>query len=161
MATTVTIRVDRLDMLAKSLPWIVHQAAMVDGTVLSIESGAGRGNSCYRLSMACRCGCRYLILTKDLARGYGCPECRERDRHKAAQRFLLQAKELAARRGGRCLSASYENARTPLEWSCAFGHHWRASLDNVKGKRSWCPTCQRRAPRPGRRKHRVSVPVRI
>jgi hypothetical protein len=49
---------------------------------------------------------------------------------------------IAANRGGRCLSESYVNNKTKLEWECAAGHRWQASPTHVKCG-SWCPTCTR------------------
>ena len=31
--------------------------------------------------------------------------------------------------------------RTNLQWRCARGHEWKASLRNVKHNKSWCPIC--------------------
>lgn len=50
-------------------------------------------------------------------------------------------KELAEKRGGKCLSEKYVNNRSPLHWECDKGHQWYANLDNVKNAYSWCPTC--------------------
>lgn len=48
---------------------------------------------------------------------------------------------LAASRGGELVSTVYSNARQPLLWRCEKGHTWAASLDNVRGKHTWCPVC--------------------
>lgn len=53
---------------------------------------------------------------------------------------ISAAREIAERKGGRCLSQDYANARTRLEWQCRNGHVWEATLDNVK-RVSWCPYC--------------------
>ena len=48
--------------------------------------------------------------------------------------------ELAAKRGGKCLSEEYINNHTKLEFQCSEGHIWKtkpASIINNK----WCPTC--------------------
>jgi hypothetical protein len=48
---------------------------------------------------------------------------------------------LANRHGGLCLSKSYVNSYTHLEWRCAQGHTWRAKPNNVQqGK--WCRICR-------------------
>lgn len=60
---------------------------------------------------------------------------------------LSEMQEIATSRGGKCLSKTYINARTHLEWECAEGHQWRATPDQVKGGRNktgnWCPKCAR------------------
>jgi len=50
-------------------------------------------------------------------RGTWCPECA-----KAPRYSLDDMHELAASRGGRCLSPLYINNDTPLEWCCVKGH---------------------------------------
>ncbi|CAK0868027.1 unnamed protein product [Prorocentrum cordatum] len=54
---------------------------------------------------------------------------------------LHDARQLAASRGGRCLSSQYVSSRGYLQWQCALGHTWRAQFANVKYAGSWCPTC--------------------
>ncbi len=50
--------------------------------------------------------------------------------------------EIAARRGGVCLSTEFENHRTRLAWRCAKGHEWETlPLNVVSGH--WCPKCGR------------------
>ena len=65
-----------------------------------------------------------------------CPRCA------GNTRLGLDAmRELAAARGGECLSATYTNVTTPLRWRCALGHEWEACAGNVKNGRTWCPRC--------------------
>ena len=47
---------------------------------------------------------------------------------------------IAAKKGGKCLSTTYVNSQTKLEWECAKGHHWSAVPASVKS-RTWCPQC--------------------
>jgi hypothetical protein len=54
--------------------------------------------------------------------------------------------EIAAERGGRCLSEGYINAITKMDFECAFGHCWSAKPYNIKSGR-WCPQCAGRKPR--------------
>ncbi len=50
--------------------------------------------------------------------------------------------ELAAQRGGKCLSTEYINARTKLLWECKNGHQWFAPPDKVKNLHRWCKKCK-------------------
>ena len=43
--------------------------------------------------------------------------------------------------GGRCLSKSYINAKTKLEWECSEGHRWWATPSNIRHIGTWCPKC--------------------
>lgn len=49
--------------------------------------------------------------------------------------------EIAATRGGKCLSEQYFNARTKMLWECAKGHRWETTADKIKNKKTWCPYC--------------------
>lgn len=51
--------------------------------------------------------------------------------------------KIAESRGGKCLSSTYVNNRTKLEWVCSQGHTWFAIPHNVK-QGSWCPICSRK-----------------
>ncbi len=69
--------------------------------------------------------------------GSWCPKC------SGNLRLCLEdAQRAAAARGGECLAETYENCATPLLWRCGRdGTEWRASLNHVKSRGSWCPTC--------------------
>jgi hypothetical protein len=70
-----------------------------------------------------------------IKKGSWCPVCAGR------QRLSIEdAHKLADRKGGKCLSTEYKNARTNLLWECAEGHQWSAKYDSVH-RTSWCPTC--------------------
>jgi queuine/archaeosine tRNA-ribosyltransferase len=57
------------------------------------------------------------------------------------KKLMIQAmQQLADSRGGRCLSDTYVDNKTPLLWKCAKGHEWMAIPSNVK-RGSWCPEC--------------------
>lgn len=43
------------------------------------------------------------------------------------------------------MSTLYVNSMTLLRWRCAIGHEWFATLNSIRNKRSWCPTCSRNA----------------
>jgi hypothetical protein len=53
------------------------------------------------------------------------------------------AHELAAKNGGKCLSKSYQNAKSHLLWQCGKGHKWKAIIGSIKFSDSWCPECSR------------------
>jgi hypothetical protein len=55
---------------------------------------------------------------------------------------IEEMQEIAAARGGLCLSTHYVNANTPLEWECTEGHRWRAAPSGVKHG-NWCAICVR------------------
>ena len=49
---------------------------------------------------------------------------------------------LAKSKGGVCLSKTYVNSKTNLQWRCNDGHTWSAAPDSIKYQDSWCPICR-------------------
>lgn len=66
-----------------------------------------------------------------------CPEC-----YGNKPLTIEDMRELAASRGGECLSEKYEGNKVNLTWKCADGHEWGAVPGNVKNHGSWCPHCR-------------------
>ncbi|MDH5675755.1 MAG: hypothetical protein OEZ06_26760 [Myxococcales bacterium] len=54
-----------------------------------------------------------------------------------ARATIEQMQQLAETRGGRCLSATYVNARTKLGWQCAEGHRFSLRPKEVSAGRRW------------------------
>ena len=76
-----------------------------------------------------------LTSVKDA--GSWCPDCAVQ-----GQRLSLKvAHDLAASRGGLCLSTTYINSQVHLKWRCREGHEWHARLSSVKNRLTWCPQC--------------------
>lgn len=71
-----------------------------------------------------------------LTRSYFCPSCERPNKPS-----LASIRAECERRGGRCLSKSYVNITTPMEFECGHGHRWTAKWRNVGLLNSWCPTC--------------------
>ena len=53
---------------------------------------------------------------------------------------IKQLQHLAKKRGGKCLSLTYNNSVTKLKWQCVKGHEWEALPGNIK-QGTWCPYC--------------------
>lgn len=56
---------------------------------------------------------------------------------------LLLFQQIAKKRGGRCLSSTYQGSKTKLLWECQKGHRWKASPYTVKSG-TWCPYCAKK-----------------
>lgn len=54
---------------------------------------------------------------------------------------LKVASALANQHGGLCISDEYVSSLAPLEWQCHKGHAWKAKLNSIMHKGSWCPHC--------------------
>jgi hypothetical protein len=67
--------------------------------------------------------------------GHWCASCAGHIRYTLAD---MQA--LARSRGGRCLSETYINNRTKLQWQCKLGHEWKARPDSII-RGTWCAEC--------------------
>jgi len=88
-----------------------------------------------KLRWECTLGHRWQAAPSYVIQGTWCPVCAR------SQRLGLPLfQELAANRGGMCLSGTYVNERTALHWRCADGHEWKASPEKIK-RGSWCPAC--------------------
>jgi len=71
--------------------------------------------------------------------GSWCPHCAGK-----ARLSLHVAREIAHQQGGECLSQDYLNVHERLQWRCAKGHTWKASLKSVRNAGTWCPNCASR-----------------
>lgn len=54
---------------------------------------------------------------------------------------LEEAKQIAKKKNGKCLSKTCIRSDLSLLWQCKFGHEWKASLHNVRSHDTWCPEC--------------------
>ena len=73
-----------------------------------------------------------------------CPKCGRDNARKKLCHTLDDMKKLAITKGGKCLSKSYVNIMTHLEWECAEGHTWFALPTHIRNSGSWCPECARK-----------------
>ena len=53
---------------------------------------------------------------------------------------LAEIQADAARRGGRCLTETYVDSLTLVDWECAQGHRWRA-VAHATRQGHWCKKC--------------------
>ena len=59
---------------------------------------------------------------------------------KNTRKILKDMQDLAATRGGKCLSTEYVDSKTNLEWQCQLEHQWPATPAQV-AHGTWCPHC--------------------
>jgi hypothetical protein len=99
---------------------------------------SGRYNGAHqKLRWECVKGHEFSAAPTNVLRGHWCPVCAGQKRG-----TIEEMKGIAEGRGGRCLSDTYVNSKTKLEWECAKGHRWTAIPSNVKNRGSWCPICR-------------------
>lgn len=73
-----------------------------------------------------------------------CPMCKKDaiSDKKRNPHGLKNAIELAKSRNGQCLSSTYKNNNTPMEWQCAMKHPiWHSTYGSVVVAGTWCPEC--------------------
>jgi hypothetical protein len=108
------------------------------------ELATARGGTCWsreylssksKLTWQCTAGHRWQALPTSVVQGSWCPTCARNQ-----PLGLARLQNIAAGRGGVCLSREYTNERTALWWACGAGHQWKATPNKVK-RGSWCPTC--------------------
>ncbi len=68
------------------------------------------------------------------------PSLIDMSKFKGVRSYLKEVKDIAQKKGGKCKSDCYENAKTPLLFECQRKHKWLASPDNIKNGQ-WCPIC--------------------
>ncbi len=56
---------------------------------------------------------------------------------------LKTIKQIAIKKGGRCLSEEYVNGITKLEFECSKGHTWKAIPQSIITG-SWCGECYKK-----------------
>ncbi|MCA0375314.1 MAG: zinc-ribbon domain-containing protein [Gemmatimonadetes bacterium] len=54
---------------------------------------------------------------------------------------MLRLDEIAASRGGRCVTRQFQGWNAALTWECRQAHQWKASPSSVLHLGSWCPAC--------------------
>lgn len=88
-----------------------------------------------RIHVECEFGHRWFARPQGIKKGTWCRKC-----YGTAKSTLKEIQELAIERGGKCLSGSYKNDATKMEWLCSENHIWKATPNNIK-RGKWCPTC--------------------
>ncbi|WP_322062938.1 hypothetical protein [Paraburkholderia sp. J63] len=120
--------------LRVSLEEVQRAAEKLGGRCLSSEYV----NGTTPLGFECAAGHRFEASPRAVRSGHWCPKCA----HDRRRLTIGQMRELAASRGGECLSEHYVDQRTHLRWRCAAGHEWDSSLNAVRDH--WCPACSGR-----------------
>lgn len=116
-----------------------------DGLEVMRAHALGRGGVCLATEYAgndayyrfrCAHGHEWETQGAKIFRGSWCPRCQ----NKGNVYDISDMRRLAKVHGGRCLSRTYKNATTKLEWECANGHRWSAVPGSIVAGR-WCRAC--------------------
>jgi len=92
----------------------------------------------------CGNGHRFLqIPARIVSNGTWCQRCAWDQAAEERRKGIETARAAAKKRGGRCLSDSYQSAEDYALWRCAEGHEWETKFKTVIYGGSWCPECWR------------------
>ncbi|MEF2253403.1 hypothetical protein [Ralstonia solanacearum] len=93
-------------------------------------------NARTRYHFRCAQGHEWGTMGWNVLRGTWCQKCAN-----SRQKLSIETmREMAAERGGLCVSDTYVNSVTKLEWECARGHRWHSKPHNIRVGH-WCPQC--------------------
>ena len=90
-----------------------------------------------KLRWECRLHHVWEATPREISEGKWCPEC-----NGSMLSTIEGMQELAAEKGGLCLSDRYVNASTKLKWQCSKNHIWEETPESIMSG-SWCPECAR------------------
>lgn len=99
------------------------------------------------VEIECEQGHRSRRTVPAMLRGWPCSECTGRGRRKTPT--IESVRQMAAERGGECLSEKVTSTNDRLHWKCGEGHTWRSTYHSVGHEGSWCPKCARASLRVG------------
>ena len=108
---------------------------------IAIEKGGKCLSDAYlsnktKLRWQCSKKHEWKAIPNTIKQGGWCPTCAGH-----LPLTIQDMQELAREHGGKCLSDSYIDNKTPLLWQCSKGHQWPAKPNNIKSNNSWCPIC--------------------
>lgn len=120
-------------------PTCSGRRSLKDAKAAAVEKGGALVSKTFTrhdgmLRWKCSCGRLFMQSLKRVERGSWCPTCCPRTTTVGA---LAQ---LAAARGGKCLTRTVLKSHEKYRWRCAKGHEWETQLGGVRNG-SWCPHC--------------------
>jgi len=83
---------------------------------------------------------QWWTTAQNVRAGNWCKKCSSKKASEHLKKSIDDCKKLASSYDGYCLSETYENSQTNLQWQCKNGHSWQATYANVK-KGTWCKIC--------------------
>ena len=88
-----------------------------------------------KLTWECKKGHQWEATPSLIKQGSWCPVCSGNSRP-----TILDMREIARKKNGKCLSEKYISTHSKLLWECEKGHQWEARPSGIK-RGAWCPTC--------------------
>ncbi len=98
-----------------------------------------------RTPISLKCVKHKKVITKEpqvFLRGHGCDLCaKEKSSAHLSEEALYEIKKFVSKLNGKCLSETYLNNETKLDFVCNAGHTFQKSWSAVKNSLRWCPKC--------------------
>jgi hypothetical protein len=92
-----------------------------------------------KVKWRCEHGHVWEANLQNVKSGSWCPVCGHL-RSGKKRLSIEEMRDIARSHGGKCLSTSYQNTDSKLQWECSEGHTWFAIPSTVK-KGYWCAEC--------------------
>jgi len=89
-----------------------------------------------KLRWRCALGHTWSATPSGIISGHWCPQCGG-----SQPKTIGDVRRVAATKDGECLSRTYRNSKTKLQWRCKEGHVWWAVPGSVMAG-TWCPKCR-------------------
>lgn len=126
MAKTLTIE-DMRQMAAENGGWCLSEEYI---------------NQLTKLTWKCAKGHVWVTLPKHIRKGTWCPTCaRKKENRKSYGTVTIEdMKRMAKERGGECLSDTYVNKSTKLQFKCGEGHVFETRPAEIL-RGNWCSFC--------------------
>lgn len=114
----------------------VALAASKEGWCLAVEYT----NIKTKIFWKCSCGYVWQAAFGAVHRGTWCLPCANDRKRKQNHLGIEKMHELATKQHGKCVSRSYDNVNSLLEWECSEGHLFSMRASNVIAGH-WCHQC--------------------
>lgn len=98
-------------------------------------------NANSKLEFQCSEGHIWSSRANHIKRGSWCPICKRKTSAQKRGLGISTMQILAKKFNGKCLSITYKNSKSELEWECEKGHTFFKKPDYVK-KGRWCQECK-------------------
>jgi hypothetical protein len=100
-------------------------------------------NTQTKLLWCCADGHEWAATPGHIRNGRWCRECKRLHAGDSQRLSIQHMHKMAQTHSGQCLSLTYRNTHTALEWQCSEGHRWSATSNKVQ-QGHWCRVCRKR-----------------
>ena len=99
------------------------------------------GGHYYKLKFRCKVGHFWKTDPATIKRGRWCPECARNSRAVKQPTYNLEDMDrIANEKSGCCLTRTFRDGSSRMEWECELGHRWVAGAYSVI-RGTWCKSC--------------------